>query len=378
MSKVPGSCVQCGKCLEVCPLFKVTGREELTPRAKFFLESLDPSEGLDERDFRSVASLCLSCGRCENICPQKMSGPDLVTALRSRSGGFLRNCWNLWLSTPGLMWPMVAALSKFFPGKLPEPFGSARRKTQALFARSPEPWAELEPRVLFEERRAILFPGCVARYARRDWTLKAERFMDGLGLARAGEADFTCCGSSMGSAGLVRQQKAARKSNIKAWISSGRPMLVTICATCYKGLRDYEPQDFEAETDYEIWRSSLRPLSSLLEGGRAEMTPEAPERVIYHRPCHAPQNDVDQTFVQQLAGTRLAPVRKDLCCGFGGVMQLGAPELSKRVGAHCLSELLEAESGKPQILSGCSACVIQLAALTDNNIFAGHWLDILK
>lgn len=378
MVNKPGNCVQCGKCLDVCPLFKATGREEFSPRAKFFLESLDSSEGLSEKDFKSLASLCLSCGRCAEICPQHMSGAELVSGLRATSSDFLRTCWNLWLKSPGLIWPLAAAFSKFSSKKLPEPFGSARKKMEALFAGAPEPWAEIEPTLQFSDRKALLFEGCVARYARKDWTLKAEKFMDGLGLARGRSTEFGCCGSSLGSAGLVKQQREARKANIKAWIAAGRPLLVTICATCLKGLRDYEACDFEAETDHEIWLSCLTPLSALLADCGVKLKNNAPEKVIYHHPCHAPSEDMDQFLVQHIAGDRVQPVRTDLCCGFGGVMQLGAPKLSQEIGRHCLKELLGTENSPVQILSGCSACVVQLASLTNDEIFAGHWLDILK
>ncbi|WP_027178562.1 (Fe-S)-binding protein [Maridesulfovibrio bastinii] len=378
MKKKPGSCVQCGKCLEVCPLFKATGREELAPRSKFFLQSLDDEEGLSEKDFNALASLCLSCGRCAENCPQNMSGADFVSGLRSDSGGFLRSCWNLWLKSPGLMWPLASALSHLSSSRMPGAFGSARRKMDALFADSPEPWAALDVEKKFEGRKAVLFPGCVARYSRKDWTQKAEKFMNDLGFDILDYSGFTCCGSSMGSAGLLDVQNRARINNIRFWKDSGMPVLVTICATCLKGLADYSPDDFESDADYENWQNSLKPLSALLIGSAVKYGENAPEKVVYHHPCHAPENDSDELLVQQIAGERLSPVRKDLCCGFGGVMQLGAPELSRTVGRHCLNELLGDGSEKPQILSGCSACVIQLASLTDKDIFAGHWLDILN
>ncbi|GKT16559.1 (Fe-S)-binding protein, partial [Aduncisulcus paluster] len=116
---------------------------------------------------------------------------------------------------------MAAALSKFSPEVLPEPFGSARRRMQALFAKSPEPWAELVPQAKFEERKVVLFKGCVGRYARKDWSVKAERLMDGMGLIRAESGEFSCCGSSYGSAGLLDRQSGARAKNIKVWKDAG-------------------------------------------------------------------------------------------------------------------------------------------------------------
>ena len=39
-------CILCGRCLSVCPLFTATGREELSPRAKFFMDHLRDGIGL--------------------------------------------------------------------------------------------------------------------------------------------------------------------------------------------------------------------------------------------------------------------------------------------------------------------------------------------
>lgn len=375
----PKACVQCGKCLEVCPLFKATGREELTPRAKFFLQTLDPSQGLNEKDFKSLASLCLSCGRCAKNCPQNMSGPDLVSQLRFESGGFVQTCWDIWLARPGLLWPMAAALSRFSPESLPEPFGSAGKRMQALFASGPAPWAELKPAVHFEERKAVLFKGCTARYARNHWADKAAKIMDSMGMIRCAEPDFACCGSSYGSAGLLDRQKEVRKRNISCWQEAGEPMMVTFCATCLKGLKEYSSEDFSGDSELRNrWLESLTPLSSLLSDAEVVLSDECPPQVAYHKPCHAPQDDSDLRLVELIAGQLLVPVREDLCCGFGGVMQLGAPRLSREVGKHCLDRLTADLAPGSQILTGCSACVVQLATLAKDEYFASHWLDILK
>lgn len=373
------SCVQCGKCLEVCPLFKATGREELTPRAKFFLQTLDPSKGLSRSDFNSLASLCLSCGRCAENCPQNMSGKELVSDLRADSGSFVRGCWDLWLSRPGLLWPMAAALSRFSPEALPEPFGSAKKKMEVLFAKSPEPWAKLIPGIRPGERKAVLFKGCTARYARKDWGLKAEKILDAMGIVRLQDPDFACCGSPYGSAGLVSKQKASRKRNIQIWQEIGEPLLVTFCSTCLKGLRAYGPVDFNGDGQLlQRWQESLTPLSFLLQGADVSLMENSPAQVVYHKPCHAGADDPDLRLVEKIAGERLAPVQDDLCCGFGGVMQLGAPELSCEVGGYCVERLtMELEPGA-QIVTGCSACVIQLATIAKDAYFASHWLDNLK
>ncbi len=375
----PKACVQCGKCLEVCPLFKATGCEELTPRAKFFLQTLDPSMGLSEKDFNSLASLCLSCGRCAKNCPQNLSGSDLVADLRAKSKGFVQSCWDIWLTRPGLLWPMAAALSRFSPEVLPEPFGSAKKRMEALFVRSPEPWIKLVPRIRPDEGKAVLFRGCTARYARRDWSAKAEHLLVAMGMVSADDAEFSCCGASYGSAGLQERQSESRKRNIEAWRNLNEPLLITFCVTCLKGLKEYDLADFSCDAAlHERWNNSLIPLSSLLHGAEVTVLENCPVQLAYHKPCHAPSPDTDLALLQEIAGDRLVPVKDDLCCGFGGIMQLGAPELSMQVGGHCMNMLTRNLKAGSQIVSGCSACVIQLATLAKDEYFASHWLDILK
>ncbi|WP_027720426.1 (Fe-S)-binding protein [Maridesulfovibrio zosterae] len=375
----PRACVQCGKCLEVCPLFKATGREDLTPRAKFFLENLDSSEGLSDKDFKSLASLCLSCGRCAKNCPQHMSGPEFVSALRSSSNGFVQNCWDLWLANPGILWPMAAALSRFSLKVLPEPFRSAKKRMKSLFATGLEPWVEIFPQVKFEERRVVLFNGCVGKYARHDWIKKADRLMNSMGLLRAEEPEFVCCGSSYGSAGLLERQNESRKINIRAWKDAGSPLLLIFCTTCLKGLKEYSLDDFSGDNElYKKWQQSLTLLSSLLLDADVLLLENSPKQIVYHKPCHAPVLDTDQLLLEKIAGDRLRPVLNDLCCGFGGIMQLAAPDLSKEVGEHCLERLTVGLDSGAHILTGCSACVIQLATLTKDEYLASHWLDILK
>lgn len=308
-----------------------------------------------------------------------MSGPKLVSGLRARSKGFVQTCWDMWLARPGLIWPMAAALSRFSPDVLPEPFGSARKRMQALFAQSPQPWAVLLPQAKFEERKVVLFKGCVGQYARPEWVEKAEKLVRAMGLRNAGEPEFSCCGSSYGSAGLVERQGQSRRKNIRSWQDAGSPLLITFCATCLKGLKEYSLDDFSGDEKlYAEWQSSLTPLSSLLLDADVEQLENCPEQVAYHKPCHAAAPDTDQALVELLAGDRLAPVQDDLCCGFGGIMQLGAPDLSRKVGEHCLERLSAELLPGDNILTGCSACVIQLATLAKGEYFAGHWLDILK
>ena len=102
-------CILCGRCLSVCPLFAATGREELSPRAKFFLARA-VAEGradLSARAAEILATVCLSCGKCESACPLGLCGPDLVAELRASHPGFAGFLWKLWIERAGLMFVII-------------------------------------------------------------------------------------------------------------------------------------------------------------------------------------------------------------------------------------------------------------------------------
>jgi len=67
-ANIPGKqCVRCGKCLAVCPFYRVTRREECSPRGRVLLS---------ERFDRSDAVRCFACLRCAKVCPYELSPLD--------------------------------------------------------------------------------------------------------------------------------------------------------------------------------------------------------------------------------------------------------------------------------------------------------------
>jgi glycolate oxidase iron-sulfur subunit len=90
--------------------------------------------------------------------------------------------------------------------------------------------------------------------------------------------------------------------------------------------------------------------------------------------------DADHTLLAALLGPRLRAAAKGGCCGFGGILQLGAPQLSEAVGRACWAGLDAAcgQTAPGYVLSGCSGCVMQLSATAPAGAGAGHWLEIVR
>lgn len=381
-SKAQPQCILCGRCLEVCPLLAATGREELSPRAKLFLVqrlASDP-EALAASRAESLASLCLTCGRCAEACPQGADVPAVVSGLRAAHPGFVRWLWKAWIGGSGVLWPAAARLGAAVGGRIPGGGGVVARMGRSLAAmgaRSPiRPW--IEPGDLGScppAGKVVLFPGCLASSVRRDWTDKAHALLALAGAEILPTPAWSCCGGTLGHAGLAREELAAMRANLRVWREAGRPRLVTFCASCAHSLAAYpghEDLGFE-DGEAEAWAEALTPLSALLAGGGFGANNDAPDCVRHHKPCHAPSPDPDRVWLARAAGGRLKADAGKACCGMGGVLQIGAPELSAAVAADRW-RTMGADPGD-QVLTGCSGCWLQLAATATEGVAVAHWLD---
>lgn len=380
-------CILCGRCLEVCPLFNATRREELAPRSKFLLaQRLEAEPGsLPAMAADRLASLCLACGRCEAACPQGMCAPDLVARLRARHPGWQGWFWRQWIEKGAALWPAASALAGLAPAGLTR----AGKPAQSLAGlKALRPTAAIRPWVRVAEfdrpgagRKAVVFSGCLARNLRPDWTDKALALLAGLGYApicEKGDAGFTCCGCTLGHAGQPAAQADMQRKNLAAWRAAGRPLLAVFCATCRHGLQAYPEFDLGWEPgEATAWLDAIEPLSGLFGDTRFEALPDAaPPRAHHHTPCHGAGGGRDAAWLRQVAGERLGKISDGRCCGMGGVMQLAAPDLSRRV-AGTLWDFFAAAPGE-QVLTGCSGCVLQLAATAPPGVAAAHWLDALS
>ena len=76
------SCVKCGTCNTVCPVYLATGNEIHTPRGKQHLKS-SLEKGEMSSHYAEIFSQCLLCGACSEVCPREVDTPDLVIRVRS-------------------------------------------------------------------------------------------------------------------------------------------------------------------------------------------------------------------------------------------------------------------------------------------------------
>lgn len=374
-------CILCGRCLEVCPLVSATGREELSPKAKHTLARVlrQEPDRLEGKHVAELAGLCLACGRCEKACPQGLCTPEAVADLRHAHPDLKQWLWKQWIEKGGALWPALAWLSR----RLPEGGAEPSPRYEAFKTMGSGPGITPFLRVsnfpdVGAGREAVLFPGCTARRLFPAWTDRAAELLAGLGFSLPlKQPDWACCGSTLGHAGCTEAQHEARQGNVDAWRKAGRPLIVTFCATCRCGLRGYPDADLGWEPGESLrWNESVTSLARFMADVTIESTGEPPAAVYYHKPCHGSGlagAGADEALLARALGDQYAGTTGDVCCGMGGIMQLGAPQLSRQVADTLWTRLNPPAGGL--VLTSCSGCVLQLKATAPEGVAVGHWLE---
>lgn len=146
-------CTGCGDCRSVtgtrrfCPMNRVLGTEESTPRAKASLArwlATDPQADAGSEQTGKISGLCIQCRMCEPECPASLDVPGWMLAIRQeqvRRHGLDRSTWligqveNL-SALASRFAPLVNPLmhSKPFRWVLEKIFGLSRKRKPPRFA----------------------------------------------------------------------------------------------------------------------------------------------------------------------------------------------------------------------------------------------------
>jgi glycolate oxidase iron-sulfur subunit len=371
------NCILCGKCLEVCPLFQATNKEQLSPRGKAFLlqELAHQGEELKEKDVRKLAAICLGCHRCVEVCPQKVNLPVVLNEIKAEVPGWKSWLWGKLIEEAPRIFPLLSQAGKIIPEINP----AARGNKLSFFSRQEEikPWLMLEAfDTCAQEQKVVIFPGCTARFAKRNWLESAAALLRGTGYKLLQTPDWCCCGFTLGSAGLRTEQLQMQTENLRLWRALGRPQVAVFCATCLLGLKEMTASDLGwEEGEKEVWQDAIQELGGML--GKPDFTTieeNVPQRVTLHKPCHA-ENKILDWMQRLLSFSQVEYKNSTACCGLGGCMQIENQRLCSQVAGSFWK--VEEDFRPQQVITACSGCALQLAATHPANVQVGHWLELI-
>jgi glycolate oxidase iron-sulfur subunit len=388
------TCMRCGMCQAVCPLFAQTGREADVARGKLALldgllkEMLSDAQGVMER-----LNKCLLCGSCEANCPSGVDVLGIFMQARAILTGYMglppakRILLRGLLARPQLF-DRVSEWGARFQAVFTKPVNDVVGTSCARFA-SPlladrhfaplaaEPFHRRHPDI---DRpagasglRVGFYIGCLLDKVFPQIAEAALTVFAHHGIGVRSPQGQCCCGIPAVSAGDMDTFRDLVRRNLDCFADAQIDVLVTACATCTATIKKVWPKLIGAE-DARLHRRAAEladrtmDISQFLVENTA--VPEAAaaggnpkRRVTYHDPCHlkkslgvsaAPRRLLTANPAVQL----VEMAEPDGCCGMGGSFNLQYYEISSRIGGLKRDQI--AATGCGTVATSCPACMLQI------------------
>jgi len=355
------SCVKCGSCVDVCPVYEQTKQLETTmggffTNLKSFIRTayglpgifFGPQKSKDvPKEYIETPYLCTLCGRCTIVCPAFIDTKELRIATREfmvKKG-----------VSPHSMDQLAETLNRVH-NILGEPNEDRPMWAQAL--------GEV-PKDMFQREKAkvVYFVGCVASYFPMTKRIP-QSFVQ---ILEKAQVDFTilggeewCCGFPLIAAGMKKDAHALIQHNLEKVKEKGAETIVFACPSCYHTWIE------QCDMDIEILHSTHF-IKKLIDEGKISFKEKA-TKVTYHDPCDLGRAsrvyEAPREILRAIPGVELVEMEANRegckCCGGGGNLEMVRPDLSAALAQAKIEEIKA--TGADMVISACQQCVRTILA----------------
>jgi Fe-S oxidoreductase len=372
----------------MCPIFRVSPREEASPRAKANLVRgiltgrLPPDEMLDDA-CKAVADLCVHCHMCRLECPANVDIPKLMmeakaTYVRTNGlafhdrllvqidslaslAGRLPAIANWALANPQARWLLEKTLGVAQSRKLPRLARRSFLKNAAM--------RRLSQRANRQGEMVVYFVDTYANYFDTQLADALVAVLRHNGVSVFVPADQQQAAMPMISQGVLEPARAIAQRNVALLaeaVRQGYKVIATEPSAVLALTREYPTildDDEDAVTVAENSFDACHYLWQLHQNGKLKLGFQ-PQRISvgYHVPCHLRALGVGapaENLLRLVPGIRVHRVEKG-CSGIAGLY--GLKRENYRASLRAGFELIDAvRKGSFQIgMTECSTCKIQM------------------
>ncbi len=351
------TCISCGDCREaidytaepkkdgVCVVWEqAPGFEPFFSRGKMqIIRSLWQGKLDLSKDMAEVIYQCTTCNACADVCSYDMDNSSLYEALRAELVD--AKC-----ALEGHMQMNKAMVELLNP-----------------YNRDNAQKAEWLNHLNFEIKDAtkekckiLYYVGCTAALTEEIKTvaINTAKVLNKLGVdfAVLGENEV-CCGSVAMRTGDRNAFNMVANKNFELFKKAGAKIIITSCAGCYRTLKvDYA--DYMDELGIEVLHS-IELIKKVIEEKNIKLE-DLGIKTTYHDPCHTGRHiglyEEPREILKNIATLiEMKNIKNNAkCCGAGGGVKKGFPELSMEIAK---SRIREAEgTGADYLVSICPFC----------------------
>jgi fumarate reductase (CoM/CoB) subunit B len=355
------SCINCGLCIQHCPVVAAVGVNRFSgPRSIAVELSRSPPEFWATAD---TVYLCTGCGTCREVCPKNVNIPEVVNMIRTR-------------------------IFEHSPDLVPKGLHVVREViTEHSLAF--EPWEDLEEKVESRDMRlerlglpfvedpklakadVIFYPGCQAEERAQEVREAAKVILDFFDINYTVLDEMSCCGLPsvlMGDHTTAVSLAEKLQEQVK---KIGAEIVVTTCAGCTSNLSEISERDGWGVPSLHLLEFLAERIGfEKLEKAFSKASDYSDVHVSVHDPCHLIKHTSRQVMEYALDILRRIPGVKvsesmahDSCCGGGGLVAYHASDVANAVVKENLEAIHETDAGR--IVTPCPLCTAQL----ENNLF---------
>lgn len=342
------SCIFCGSCYSECNTTDVdatfAGPHSLVKTMRFLRDQRDCDSGRTGQVIERGLFKCITCHECEPSCPKSIDIGQNVIDLRYRA---VKN-------SVGPLPP-----HKKIVQNIKDTGCSISVKEASTVDIYPEYIKTFkgEP-----QAEVILFLGCILNRRQHDVAKSVINILQHNNVAVHLPKNQVCCGSPAIRTGQIDDVLSIINKNFdifESYIEKGIDNIVTSCSGCCLTLRnDYPKLSKDIDTSF---KSNVFDLTEYLTNKikLKEFTQKIDTKVMYHYPCHTRKIGLNENLylelLQKIPGVEVSKVSSNgLCCGGGGGVRTGYPDLNNTLSRRRLQAAKEIEVD--ELVTNCPYC----------------------
>jgi len=330
-------CTECEVCMEVCPIYTITGQSLFSPMHRLkTAKKLFEEEEVDEQMVESIYN-CAECMRCETVCPQEIEITGIVS--KSRNKLFERGLGPL------------ERHNKVIDGILSNGNavnGDPQKRLDWLPEKSPQ-----------KKSDTLLYLGCLSSYLLKNVAASSYLVLKKLDLNFMILEDEGCCGIYLYESGRTDLAKKIFQKNAERFKSLGIRRIITPCNGCMQCFKHFYPE-LLGETDFSV-HHVVEVIYDLLKGN-PEVLKRIQRIVTCQDPCRLARLEGITEEPRQIlkwCGAKLKEMKENRedapCCGAGGGIRSVYRDLSMEMASNLLS-MAKTET----VVSTCPFCTFNL------------------
>ncbi|MHA2380636.1 MAG: (Fe-S)-binding protein [Candidatus Thorarchaeota archaeon] len=356
-----GSCINCGLCIQHCPVVAVVGVDRFSgPRSIAVELSRSPPEFWTTAD---TVYLCTGCGTCREVCPKNVNIPEVVNMIRARIFDHRPD-----LVPKGLhvVREVITQHSLAF-----EPWEDKEEKVQSRDMRLERLGLPFIENPKLDQAEILFYPGCQAEERAQEVREAAKVILDFFDVNFTVLDEMSCCGLPsvlMGDDATARSLAKNLKQKVKKLDAK---MVVTTCAGCTSNLSEISERDGWEIPAIHILEFLAEEIGLEKLGAAVKKSTEFSDvHVSVHDPCHLIKHTSRQVMeyaldiLGQFPGVKVTESEaNDSCCGGGGLVAYHSNDVADAV----VKENLEAiqKTGADKLVTPCPLCTAQI----ESNLF---------